>query len=183
MSGCLDDVAAALVDGELDHAAREKAHRHLAHCAACRSEVEAQRRLKASVLRLDAPQPSDALTARLLGLAATAEPPAAGPRTTGSATPRPTTVGPATPPVPPPAPPPARRAADPLPGRSDAVRPGAARPGTAPAGRPGAGLRRPGVTLRRAAPWPCSGWLPPWRSALRRRGPPPPRSTRRPTPS
>ena len=66
---CLGDVVAALVDGELDHAARERAHRHLAHCARCRTEVDAQRRLKArlSIMGHD-PAPSAALTARLVAL-------------------------------------------------------------------------------------------------------------------
>ena len=68
MSGCLGDVAAALVDGELDHAARERAQRHLAHCAACRAEVDAQRRLRARLQGLPAPVPSDALLARLRAL-------------------------------------------------------------------------------------------------------------------
>jgi anti-sigma factor RsiW len=68
MSGCLGEVAAALVDGELDHAARERAHRHLTHCRSCRDEVEAQRRLKAALSGL-APAPApDALTARLMAL-------------------------------------------------------------------------------------------------------------------
>ena len=43
---CLGDVAAALIDGELSHAERERAHRHLTHCADCRAEVDAERRLK-----------------------------------------------------------------------------------------------------------------------------------------
>ncbi len=68
MSGCLHDVAAALVDGELDHAARERAHRHLAHCAPCRAEVEAQRRLKSRLSGLGGPVPAADLSARLLGL-------------------------------------------------------------------------------------------------------------------
>ena len=68
MGGCLGEVAAALIDGELEHAARERAHRHLLHCAACRAEVEAQRRLKASLAAL-APAPApDGLTARLMAL-------------------------------------------------------------------------------------------------------------------
>lgn len=66
---CLGDVVAALVDGELDHAARERAQRHLAHCDACRAEVDVQRRLKARLSgACREPAPSDALTARLLGL-------------------------------------------------------------------------------------------------------------------
>ena len=66
---CLGDVVAALVDGELNHAARERAQRHLAHCDACRAEVDVQRRLKARLSgACREPAPSDALTARLLGL-------------------------------------------------------------------------------------------------------------------
>jgi hypothetical protein len=76
---CLDDVAAALVDGELDHASRERAHRHLAHCAPCRAEVEAQRRLKARLSGVEQVQPSAALTDRLLRIAAPAPEPGAGP--------------------------------------------------------------------------------------------------------
>ena len=69
MSSCLGDVVAALVDGELDHASREKAQRHLAHCLSCRAEVEAQRRVKSRLGIVGEPDPSDGLTARLLGLA------------------------------------------------------------------------------------------------------------------
>ncbi len=71
MRACLGDVVAALVDGELEHAARERAQRHLAHCAACRDEVDAQRRLKArlSGLSAQAPAVDQALATRLLRLA------------------------------------------------------------------------------------------------------------------
>lgn len=67
---CLGEAVAALVDGELDHGSRERAQRHLAHCPACRAEVEAQRRLKAQLLgvALGTPTPDSALTARLLAL-------------------------------------------------------------------------------------------------------------------
>lgn len=70
MSAHLGELAAALVDGELDHSARERAQRHLAHCDACRAEVDAHRSLKARLARLsaDAPQPGLALTDRLLAL-------------------------------------------------------------------------------------------------------------------
>jgi anti-sigma factor RsiW len=69
MSGsCLGTTAAALVDGELDHEARERAQRHLAHCGDCRAEVDAQRRLKATLSGLSpAPAPA-ALAARLMAL-------------------------------------------------------------------------------------------------------------------
>lgn len=68
--GCLGDAVAALVDGELDHGSRERAHRHLAHCAGCRAEVEAHRRLKArlSSLGRDCPAPAPALVQQLLAL-------------------------------------------------------------------------------------------------------------------
>jgi anti-sigma factor RsiW len=85
MSGCcLGQQVAALVDGELDHTARERAQRHLAHCATCRAEVEAHRRLKALLAGLaDAPPLPAALTARLLALPAPngdpLRPPAPGP--------------------------------------------------------------------------------------------------------
>ena len=65
----LGELAAALVDGELDHASRERAHRHLLDCAACRAEVEAQRRLKASLAGLARnPAPPPELADRLLAL-------------------------------------------------------------------------------------------------------------------
>jgi anti-sigma factor RsiW len=73
MSGaCLGATVAALVDGELDHASREKAQRHLAHCASCRAEVEAHRTLKARLSRLTVatPDPQAAFTDRLLELTA-----------------------------------------------------------------------------------------------------------------
>lgn len=68
MSQHLGEVAAALVDGELDHAARERAHRHLAHCVSCRTEVDAQRRLKATLAGLQPAAAPDALGARLMAL-------------------------------------------------------------------------------------------------------------------
>lgn len=66
----LGDRVAALVDGQLDHASRERLLAHLAHCAPCRTEVDAQRRLKASLLELGGRPmaPSDELIARLLAL-------------------------------------------------------------------------------------------------------------------
>lgn len=68
MSAHLGADLPALIDGELGHAARERVLRHLAHCAACRSEMDEQRRLKARLLGLAAPPPPDALTDRLLAL-------------------------------------------------------------------------------------------------------------------
>lgn len=73
MSGtCLGELVAALVDGELDHGARERAQRHLAHCAPCRAEVDAHRTLKSRLSRLTVatPDPQTAFTDRLLALKA-----------------------------------------------------------------------------------------------------------------
>ena len=58
----------AFVDGELDHAARERVLVHLARCPACRQEVDLLRGLK-SVLRSEPTAPDD-LTARILAGAA-----------------------------------------------------------------------------------------------------------------
>ena len=66
---CLGDVAAALVDGQLDHDARERAFVHLAHCSTCRAEADAQRRLKARLAQLEPPATPPDLAARLLGIA------------------------------------------------------------------------------------------------------------------
>lgn len=67
MSGHPRDLA-GLVDGELGHAARERALAHLAHCTVCRAEVEAQRRLKARLRSTSSSEPAPALLARLLEL-------------------------------------------------------------------------------------------------------------------
>lgn len=71
MKDCLGDVVAALVDGELADAGRERAQRHLAHCGSCRAEAAGQRRLKARLTGLKANRaaPDQALTDRLLGVA------------------------------------------------------------------------------------------------------------------
>lgn len=96
MSGaCLGDTLSALVDGELDHAARERALAHLGGCVGCRAEVEAHRRLKARLAGLDAdPVPPNALTGRLLGLAVPGVdlPPHSAPARSGPV--RPVPVGP-----------------------------------------------------------------------------------------
>jgi len=63
----------AFVDGELDHAARERVLVHLSRCPACRHEVDLLRGLK-SVLRSEPSAPDD-LTARILaGAAAPGQP-------------------------------------------------------------------------------------------------------------
>lgn len=64
----LGDLTAAFVDGQLDDAGRERALAHLTGCAACRDEVEAQRRLKSRLTGLRDPQVPGDLSARLLDL-------------------------------------------------------------------------------------------------------------------
>ena len=57
-----------LVDGEMAHGDRDRALAHLANCAACRTLVEAERRLKAQVSALPMPEPSARLMAALFQL-------------------------------------------------------------------------------------------------------------------
>ncbi|MFI6700458.1 anti-sigma factor family protein [Streptomyces sp. NPDC050509] len=64
----LGDRLAALVDGELDHDARERVLAHLATCARCKAEADAQRRLKTAFAQAAPPQLSAGLLARLQGL-------------------------------------------------------------------------------------------------------------------
>lgn len=87
MSSCLGDLVAALVDGELHHAARERAQRHLAHCENCRTEVDGHRRLKArlSGLATELPATDDLLTTRLLAVGVQQGPRLAGPAAAGPA--------------------------------------------------------------------------------------------------
>lgn len=61
----LGAVAAALVDGELGHDARDRALAHLAHCDRCRADVDAQRRLKARLRGMPEPDPPLGLLAAL----------------------------------------------------------------------------------------------------------------------
>lgn len=93
MTHLLDRVA-AFIDGELDHAERDRVMVHLATCTACRAEVAAHRALKSRLAGLAAPQPSAALLAELHRLSEPGEPllpplPAGATRTTT----RPPTVG------------------------------------------------------------------------------------------
>lgn len=64
----LGDRLAALVDGELDHDARERVLAHLATCAKCKAEADAQRRLKNVFAQAAGPAMSEGLLARLQGL-------------------------------------------------------------------------------------------------------------------
>lgn len=66
----LGERVAALVDGELDHEARDRALAHIAHCADCRADVEGQRAVKELLRRSGAPSPDAGTLAGLLALAA-----------------------------------------------------------------------------------------------------------------
>ena len=67
---CPGDLLAGLVDGELDHATRERVLSHLLSCTACHQEVEATRALKTrlSWAGAETPVPSEELVERLLRL-------------------------------------------------------------------------------------------------------------------
>jgi len=67
----LGELAAALVDGALDHDTRDRAFAHLARCGSCRAEVDGQRRLKARLAALDTPPCPTALLGRLRTIAET----------------------------------------------------------------------------------------------------------------
>ncbi|MEU3093454.1 zf-HC2 domain-containing protein [Streptomyces sp. NPDC006967] len=64
----LGDRLSALVDGELGHDARERVLAHVATCAKCKTEVDAQRRLKNVFAEAAPPPPSESFLARLQGL-------------------------------------------------------------------------------------------------------------------
>ncbi|MFD3539433.1 zf-HC2 domain-containing protein [Streptomyces sp. NPDC058662] len=64
----LGDRLAALVDGELKHDTRERVLAHLATCAKCKAEADAQRRLKTMFVESAPPPLSAGLLARLQGL-------------------------------------------------------------------------------------------------------------------
>ncbi|GAA4608100.1 hypothetical protein GCM10023195_31440 [Actinoallomurus liliacearum] len=76
----------ALIDGELGHHEREKAHRHLAACAECRAEAEALRSLKKRLRALNDTMPSEALLRRLEAMGEPGDPlPPPVPRLPGQA--------------------------------------------------------------------------------------------------
>jgi hypothetical protein len=64
----LGELAAALVDGALDHNGRDRALAHVMRCDGCRAEVDAQRRLKSQLAQLASPPVSGDLVGRLLGV-------------------------------------------------------------------------------------------------------------------
>lgn len=74
MSSHLGPALTAYLDGELDHARREDVQVHLAHCAACRAELELLRGLRTSLRDVGPAVPGD-LTARLLAATAAADEP------------------------------------------------------------------------------------------------------------
>ncbi|WP_447039788.1 zf-HC2 domain-containing protein [Streptomyces sp. DSM 118878] len=79
----LGDRLAALVDGELGHDARERVLAHLATCPMCKTEADAQRRLKNVFAQAAPPPPSESFLARLQGLPAGGVEPPDGPRPPG----------------------------------------------------------------------------------------------------
>lgn len=66
----LGDRVTALVDDQLDHDARDLALAHLARCAACQAEIDAERRIAATLRDLADVPPSAELVDKLLALAA-----------------------------------------------------------------------------------------------------------------
>ncbi|MET8560368.1 zf-HC2 domain-containing protein [Streptomyces flaveolus] len=64
----LGDRLSALVDGELGHETRERVLAHLATCARCKAEADAQRALKNVFAEAAPPPPSASFLARLQGL-------------------------------------------------------------------------------------------------------------------
>lgn len=72
--GHLGEQAAAFVDGELDHDARDQVMGHLTRCADCRGEVAAQRLVKARLRGLVDPAPRASLLANLARMAEPGEP-------------------------------------------------------------------------------------------------------------
>ncbi|MGW4557088.1 anti-sigma factor family protein [Streptomyces sp. NPDC004365] len=66
----LGDRLSALIDGELGHDTRERVLAHLATCAKCKAEADAQRRLKNVFAEAAPPPPSESFLARLQGLPA-----------------------------------------------------------------------------------------------------------------
>ncbi|MFK0226353.1 anti-sigma factor family protein [Streptomyces sp. NPDC090303] len=75
----LGDRLAALVDGELGHDARERVLAHLATCARCKAEADAQRTLKSVFASAAPPPPSEGFLARLQGLPGGPGEPGGGP--------------------------------------------------------------------------------------------------------
>ncbi|MEV4336249.1 zf-HC2 domain-containing protein [Streptomyces sp. NPDC049590] len=80
----LGDRLSALVDGELGHETRERVLAHLATCARCKAEADAQRALKNVFAEAAPPPPSASLLARLQGLPGAGAPDSGGPPSPGA---------------------------------------------------------------------------------------------------
>lgn len=65
----LGESVAAVADGQLSGAARDRALAHLASCVACRGQVEFHRAMRGRLAALEVPAPPVEVTARLLALA------------------------------------------------------------------------------------------------------------------
>lgn len=74
----LGDRLSALVDGELGHETRERVLAHLATCAKCKAEADAQRQLKNVFAEAAPPPPSESFLARLQGLPGGGDPDGGG---------------------------------------------------------------------------------------------------------
>lgn len=74
MSEHLGDLAAAVVDGQLDDAARERLLAHAARCGRCRAELGAERAVKVALRGLEDLHPPADLTERLFRLMPPSEP-------------------------------------------------------------------------------------------------------------
>ncbi len=72
MTAHLGSWISALVDGQLDVAATERALAHVAACPQCAAELSAARSARAALTSVDEPCPAPDLTARLLSLAGSA---------------------------------------------------------------------------------------------------------------
>ncbi|MCD0448045.1 zf-HC2 domain-containing protein [Actinocorallia sp. API 0066] len=76
---CLGERLTALVDGELDHDERDRAHAHLVLCATCRAEAEALRAVKRRLSALGGTAPSTDLMVGLYALGRTPSAPVPAP--------------------------------------------------------------------------------------------------------
>lgn len=139
LSQHLGDRVAALVDGELDHEARDRALAHIAHCAACRAEVEAHRAVKEMLRRAVAPRPDAGTVTDLLALAAPGGP--LPPRA------RSMPLAPLVPELPPPSRWPSRQPPSPMARSASTTRPA----GRGDRQRPGTAARRPASRVRLVA--------------------------------
>jgi anti-sigma factor RsiW len=68
MSAHLGLAVTAFVDGELEHSRREEVLAHLTHCATCRDEIAAVRRLKSALRGSGGPTVPFDLSSRLLAV-------------------------------------------------------------------------------------------------------------------